>query len=357
MTRFDVIVIGGGPAGAISALKCAKLGLSVLLIERGARGRHKPCGGVLPTACADIIFEELGKNVPQSTMCSPEKLGLYYVPPSGRKNGGNMRSHELLNINRDSFDQWLCALAEESGVKIWHDTEFLEMHQSETIQVLVKRKEKIFKMTPRYFIGADGVYSRVRRQLYAKKRSETLPVLQEYWRAEGDFEDYFYFFLRGSVTPTYAYIFPKDGVFVVGIGIPKRQSLPISTSINYFKDWLFEEFNFKPLTLERRETWAIPYGFTLEGIDNVILVGDAAGFCKSFSGEGIRLAIESGIAAGDAIQEALVSDEFLAPIYKDQVEWISRLVHMTHEFVVSLTDEDREEFVKSELNRIPFNIY
>jgi len=350
MTRFDVIVIGGGPAGAISALKCAKLDLSVLLIERETRGRHKPCGGILPPACADIIFEELGKDVPQETMCSPEKLGLFYVPPSGRKNGGNMRSYKLLNINRDSFDRWLCALAEESGVKIWYDTEFLDMKQSESIQVLVKRKKKIFKITTRFLVGADGVYSKVRRQLYTEKKIETLPVIQEFWRAKGNFDDNFYVFLKKSVTSAYAYVIPKDDFYVIGIGTPKG-SQSSSASINRFKDWMFKEFDFKPLSLERTEAWAIPYGFTLEGIDNVILTGDAAGFCNAFSGEGIRLAIESGIAAGDAVQKVIHSDQYLAPTYRDQVEWITRLVHMTHEFVISLTDEDREKFVKSELNR------
>ena len=117
------------------------------------------------------------------------------------------------------------------------------------------------------------------------------------------------------------------------------------------KNKLLKELDFKPPSLERMEVWAIPYGFTREGIDNVILTGDAAGFCNAFPGEGIRLAIESSIAVGDAVPEVIHGDQYLEPTYRDQVEWITRLVPMMHEFVLSLMDEDREKSIKSERNR------
>jgi len=354
MIDFDVIVVGGGPAGTASALECSKLGLRVLLMERGRRDRHKPCGGVLPPPCANVIRETFGMDIPRSVICSPETLGLYYVPPSGRKNGGCMRNYRLLNINRDLFDQWLRDLAEESGVQVWYGTEFLKLRLSEPIRVLAKKDEDTIKVTTRYLIGADGVYSRVRRESYEEIKIWTLTVLQEHWRAEGDFDDYFYAFFRGDISPTYAYVIPKNELYVVGVGVPENHPTPISTAINGFKEWLVEEFAFKASSLERREAWAIPYGFVFEGKGNVILAGDAAGFCNSLSGEGVRLAIESGVAAGSAIHEAISYDRSLATTYIKHANWITSFVRQTYQFVTSLTDEDREEFVKSELARIPF---
>ncbi|MFQ5836326.1 MAG: NAD(P)/FAD-dependent oxidoreductase [Candidatus Bathyarchaeia archaeon] len=355
MPNFDVVVVGGGPAGAVSALKCSKLGLNVLLMDRGISGRHKPCGGILPPICNAIALETLGTNIPQSVMCSPDTLGLYYVPPSGRRNSGSVRNYKLLNVNRDLFDRWLCKLAEESGVQVWYGTEFLELQQSKPILVTAKKDGSIIKVTTRYLIGADGVYSKVRKQLYGRIKVETVPVLQEHWRAEGDFDDYFYAFFRGKVSPTYAYVFPKDDLYVVGIGASKKGSASIFTRISLFKKWLTEKFAFKPLSLMKREVWAIPYGFALQGVGNVILVGDAAGFCNSLSGEGIRFAIESGVAAGNAVRDVMSSKKYLAPIYLGHTEWIHSFLRMTHEFTATLvTDKDREEFVRSELARISF---
>ncbi|MFQ6065435.1 MAG: NAD(P)/FAD-dependent oxidoreductase [Candidatus Bathyarchaeia archaeon] len=350
--HFDVIVIGGGPAGAVSALKCSELGLNVLLIEQKTENRHKPCGGILTPACVDTIHENLDAILPHNVACSPEKLGLYYIPPSGGEKGGSMSNYKLFNINRDLFDNWLINLAEDSGVQVWYGTEFLELRQSKLIQVLARKKGSIVKMTSQYLIGADGVHSKLRRQLYPKIKVETLPVLQEHWRAEGDFDNYFYAFFSGEISSTYAYVMPKDGLYVVGVGAPKKHSTSVSMSIGQFKEWLSKEFAFKPLRLVRRETWAIPYGFDLEGVGNVILVGDAAGFCNTLSGEGIRFAIESGVAVGNAIQEALSSNRHLAPIYMSHAEWIYSFLRMTHEFAIHLTDEGREEFVRSELSRI-----
>jgi flavin-dependent dehydrogenase len=91
MPNFDVVVVGGGPAGAVSALKCSELGLNVLLMERETSARHKPCGGILPPICADLVLETVGTGIPQNVMCSPNTLGLYYVPPSGRKNSGSVK--------------------------------------------------------------------------------------------------------------------------------------------------------------------------------------------------------------------------------------------------------------------------
>lgn len=355
MQHFDVIVVGGGPAGTVSALKCSQLGLKVLLIEQGARGRHKPCGGILTPTCVDAIEDTLDTSIPRNIMCSPETLGLYYVPPSGRKNGGSMKNYGLLNIKRDLFDNWLMRLAEDSGVQVWNGAKFLEFQRSESIEISVRKKGRALKMKTRYLIGADGVYSRVRNCLYPSTRVKTMKVLQELCQAEGNFDDYFYTIFRGELSPTYSYVIPKDNIYLIGTGFHETRSMPLSRYISRFRKWLQKEFAFKLRSLEKRELWAIPYGFLLNGDGNVILVGDAAGFCNALSGEGIRLAIESGIAAGEAVKEAISDDKNLSLAYAYHVAWINDLVRIMYEFATSLTDdESREDFVRSELTRIPF---
>jgi len=357
MKDFDVIVVGSGPAGAFSAIKCSQLGFNVLLIERGTRWHHKPCGGILTPICLETIEKTTKKTIPKEVMCSPETLELYYVPPSGRKNGGCIKNYRVFNINRDKFDYWLRELVEGLGIQVWYEAELLGLQKLEPIQASVKKNNSNIALTAQYLIGADGVYSKVRSKLYDKVEVETVTILQEYCKCEGDFDNYFYEFFRGEISPTYSYLIPKDGLYVLGVGIPTGCSTSISACMSRFKDQLQREFTFKIRSVGRRENWAIPYGFTYLGEGNVVLAGDAAGFCNAFSGEGIRLAVESGIAAGQAVQEAITENKPLASPYIDLVEWISDLVRRTYEFSIDLTDEEREEFVRSELARVSLSNY
>ncbi len=352
MSDFDVIVVGGGPAGTTAAISCSSLGLNVLLVERGNVDGHKPCGGVLPPISAEVISDALGRKIPQRVMSSPSSLGLYYMPPSGKENGGTVRNYRLLNVNRDLFDRWLREVAEEEGVQIWYETSFMGFKREEPIQVELAGKDgSPIRGTTRYLIGADGVHSRVRRQLYGTEH-EILYVPQEHLEADGDFEDCFYACFRGAVSPTYGYLIPKDDLFVVGAGFTKPLPDPFSACLDPFKEWLAEEFAFQQGAVKRREVWAIPYGFVCKGVGDVILVGDAAGLCNSLSGEGVRHAIRSGEIAGASIREAMTIGETLAAVYKDNIDPLARLIRKTHDLTLNLTDEGREEFVKTELKRV-----
>jgi len=352
MSDYDVIVVGAGPAGTASAVKCRKLGLRVLMVERGGPWRHKVCGGVIPGACADVL-SDLGLTIPPDVLSFPSSIGLYYVPPSGRKNSGSVRDYKLLNLRRDPFDWWLCESARDAGVEVLHETEFLDFVGNEMLGVLLRSRGRRLKLANKYLVGADGVHSRVRRLLYPDVRAETRTVVQESWRAVGDFGDFFYVFLRGAVTPTYGYVIPKDEWLVVGTAVPADGGGSVSRHMSLFRSWLGEEFGFEPVSMVRREVAPIPSGaLERNGKGNVILVGDAAGFCNAFSGEGIRLALESGILAGESVVRAEESGAPLSSVYSGLVGDVKRFVAKTIEMSNGMSDASREMFVRSELCRL-----
>ena len=164
-------------------------------------------------------------------------------------------------------------------------------------------------------------------------------------------------FLKGDITPSYAYLIPKNGLFVIGTGAPMRYPVSIHRCLGRFKEWLGQEFAFEPLSLERKEIGIIPiipHCSSFSGKGNVILAGDAAGFCNSFSGEGIRLAIESGIAASEAITQAEQSGGRLSSLYAQQVKGLSEFIRKTNRFSIALTDKEREKFVASQVKRPSF---
>ena len=355
MRNLDVVVVGGGPAGATAALKCSQLGFKTLLVEKGTPTRHKPCGGVLPHVCVDLL-DDLGLKIPREVMCSPPTIGLFYVPPSGRSNGGNVRNYGLLNVDRDRFDEWLRRAAEKSGTTILHEAEFIKFERNGDIKPLVRVGGNAIRYSTRYLIGADGTFSAVQRQLYPSLEVDHLQILQERWSAEGDFGEYFYAFFKGDITPSYSYVIPKDRRLVVGTGVPHRHRMLASDCISRFKEWLRREFAFNPIRLERREAAAIPYGPAPCGEGNVILVGDAAGFCNHLSGEGVRLAIESGIAGAEAVARAENDREELASLYTLQVQSLTEFIQRTHELAIGMTDDGREEFVISQLARMSLDV-
>ena len=349
MLSYDVTVVGGGPAGAASALTCAQLGFKTLLLERGRKGRHKLCAGVLPLVCKDIL-DRMGLKMPNDVLSTPNTIGLYYVPPSGSENAGLVRNYRLLNIDRSPFDQWLRNSAENRGVEMWYEAKFLDLKQNTGIRLSVEAGSRM-EVHTRFLIGADGVFSKVRRQI-CNEQANYLYVLQEYWKGQSIFDDCFHTFFSGEITPTYAYVMPKDGQWLIGTGAPKDHYSSATECLDKFKAWLIRDFEFKPSIKVKSEAWAIPYGFNLCGSGPVIPAGDAGGFCNALSGEGIRFALETGLSAGESVNIANRSGRVLSEVYSENVEEIKSFVEKTYRFASNMTDERREGFVKAELSRI-----
>ncbi|MHA2140386.1 MAG: NAD(P)/FAD-dependent oxidoreductase [Candidatus Thorarchaeota archaeon] len=345
-----MIVVGGGPAGSATAINCASAGKDVLLLEKGERGRHKTCGGVLPLVAPETIEDIVNAQIPGDVKADPPNLGLYYIPPSGKENGGRVQGYNIHNIERDRFDQWLRNLAEGVGVEVRYDAEMKELRLNANHEVIVDSGGSTVSAKSEYLVGADGSRSSVRRFLYPDEKTPLLLVEQEHWKAKGDFEDCFYGFFRDDISIAYAYVIPKGNSLILGLGAVPHQEPSTTDLLKRFKTWLNDEFSFSAKELLKREVWAIPFGYFLPGRNKTLLVGDAAGLCNPLSGEGIRLAVESAEAAAAAITSHKSQD---APIssYKRDIRGIVNMVEELNRFVQQLDNAGRERFVRDELSR------
>ena len=208
---FDVVVVGGGPSGATAAHDLAKLGRTVLLLDRA--GRIKPCGGAIPPRLIrdfDIPDHLLVARVNSARMVSPSDKQVD-MPIDGGFVG---------MVDRDVFDEWLRKRAFEAGAKRRTGL-FRRFERGDDGVTVVHYEERAADGTmvektvrARALIGADGALSAVARQcLPGADRLPYVFAYHEIVRAppmESSFDgtrcDVYY---RGTVSPDfYGWVFP-----------------------------------------------------------------------------------------------------------------------------------------------------
>ena len=105
-TLFDVVVVGGGPAGATAANDLARQGRAVALLDRA--GRIKPCGGAIPPKLVHDFA------IPESLLVA-RVAGARIVSPSARSVDMPIDGGFVGMVDRDAFDEWLRNRAAEAG--------------------------------------------------------------------------------------------------------------------------------------------------------------------------------------------------------------------------------------------------
>ena len=159
--RTQVLVVGGGPAGATAARRLAGAGIEVILVEKDILHHRKPCGGGI----ASTAFEELEipRNIPHRIVNT-----IRFVSPSGRKLNIPLKGGEILVVDRMAFDSLLRSLAGASGAQVL-EGEFSGFQSRDgklKSRVLINGETEIIESD--YLIASDGVNSRVRSSLGLK---------------------------------------------------------------------------------------------------------------------------------------------------------------------------------------------
>ena len=295
---YDVIVAGGGPAGAAAALAAVEGGLRTLLLERKRMPRPKPCAG--------YIFKEAGEFLhshfpafPDAVKSEPyhvRKIRLYV----------NSRLHidvdeDGLSVWRDRFDQWLC---ECSGCEIWDGSALVDFSEwREGVEVVCRRGGGETRLRAGVLIAADGGLSRVANKIDPTfiDGAPSIVTRHEYHRADCDLEPgVFHVFIdaRYGVYPACYY---KDDLLVADTSV--RRGKKIGPTRDTFQAMLARDFGFR--SREEVYTYGCRVAFPAalnrfcHGTDRVLVVGEAAGYMNAL-GEGISSALATGYLAGQA---------------------------------------------------------
>ncbi|HYP99003.1 MAG TPA: NAD(P)/FAD-dependent oxidoreductase [Polyangiaceae bacterium] len=302
---FDVVVIGGGPAGLATAVALARVGSSVLVCERAAVPGLKPCGeGLLPRA-----LQELGSlGLSHSQLLSEGKLlhGVRYVSASGMRASAPFREGPGLGLRRTALARLLRDLAERTpGVSVHHGDAHLRLEASGVCRVLFDGQ----LFTPRLVIGADGLTSRTRKaaRLQTRRPSPLRYGVRQHFKVEpwtDQVEVHWSPHGEAYVTPT------GDNELNVAFlwqGAETHRGGGSGLVAHLLRGFPELAHRLGKATAADAACARGPLHVQVPtpARDGLLLVGDAAGYVDAITGEGVGLAISKASTMASLLRPAL----------------------------------------------------
>jgi menaquinone-9 beta-reductase len=319
--RYDIAVIAGGPAGAATAMRAARQGARVVLLEKGPHGRDKVCGdGLTPRAVAALNELEIplagahlidglrmiaGKQVRELPWGSPGDR----FPPYGAV------------WPRKRLDAALIDAAVAAGADVRFGTEGDVRIDDDGRATGVRTRHG--DIDADLVVAATGAPGAVSRALGAD-RDPNEPfglAIRAYVESPRHADRHIEACLTvkdqsGTWVPGYGWMFPcGDGTVNIGVGALSTmkgfKSLNLNTLLESYRAIVQDSWSIGP-NLERARAWRLPMSVVKRHGAGWVAVGDAAGLVNPMNGEGIDYGLESGMLAADLFLKdpATATDEY-----------------------------------------------
>ncbi|HEV8376260.1 MAG TPA: NAD(P)/FAD-dependent oxidoreductase [Candidatus Polarisedimenticolia bacterium] len=304
----DVLVVGGGPAGATAASLLSREGFEVLLLEKRPRGGQKVCGEFLSSEGVGVL-ERLGVlDALKGRGAVPIRLARIH-PPSGEPCRLLLpRGHQAsgLGLSRALLDETLISCSAASGARVLRGARLTGLaREKDGWRARIRRGDRTERVRARLLLGADGRNSRVAAltELGGPPCGLGLGMQVHFRRAAEPEECVDLFLLRDG----YAGLAPvESGRWCLGalLPVPPKSSDPFARLAASLSPRARPEtfHDSSPDVLDRCTAFPIGVGWRSGEKPGVLLCGDAAGSVDPFSGQGIALALLGGEAAAECLR-------------------------------------------------------
>ncbi len=347
---YDVVIAGGGPGGSSTAKNLARLGHSVLLLEKRQEiGAPKRCGEGLTMSTVAI----LGKIPPKCIAQEIDAAKVY--SPDG--------NHVLVHLGKDGgyvverkvFDKWLAFEASRAGATIVSNSEVTDVLKDGDKVTGVRARicgEEETEIKAKVVVAADGIESTVARKAGLDTTNQLVNVdsgfQYEMSNLKLDDPKKILLFFGTKIAPRgYTWIFPK-GPDVANVGIGTAMS---EKPAKHYLDAFIEDNPdiFGDASIIEVNSGGIPVGGFLHDmvLDGFVAVGDAAHQVNPIHGGGMKEAtmageiaarvISKGIKGGDVSREAL--SEYNDIWWKERGEKLKKVERLRN-VVEKLSDKD-----------------
>jgi flavin-dependent dehydrogenase len=333
MERFDVAIVGAGPAGLATAIHAARRGLATAVFDRQTLPIDKACGeGLMPAGLQEL--EELGARAyltPED--CSPI-VGIRYLQEDGTQVEGRLPAPGGLGIRRLALARALERTAREAGVQIHERRHIQEISRlPNQVRLTCATGEEFFAGM---LVAADGLASPL-RQSQGLDGPMDAPGQRRYGLRQhfrmAPWTDFVEVYFSQGVE---AYITPV-GRERVGVAFLWRDGL-VEGRVSFehlLRRFPVLERRIQGMPEDSRTRGAGPLLRQARGycLDRFALVGDASGYVDAITGEGITLSLRSAAALGRVLPEALArgaTRQTLLPYERVARGYFRRYAFFTH---------------------------
>jgi flavin-dependent dehydrogenase len=304
---WDVLVVGAGPAGAMTARELARLGASVLLVDRAEFPRWKVCGGCLNTRALAILDRAGIASV--TAQCQAVPLNRIYL--AARRSRASLPLPGGAAVSRDLFDAALVGAAVEAGASFLPGTyATLDGGNNELRTVFLRKGGRELTAAARLVVAADGLAGRL---LLGERSIRIASIWNSRIGAGTILNEGPAFYSSGTI-----FMACGDGGYVGLVRLEDgrldiaaafdRAAVRQAGSPALAAAAIIERVGWPAVALQQPLAWrgtpALSRRASRLAAFRLFVVGDSAGYIEPFTGEGMAWALESAVAVAPLAQEA-----------------------------------------------------
>jgi len=350
----DLIVVGGGPAGLLSAISASKKGVGVTLLEsKNVIGHHEHCAGLLSIdGLKSLNLLNLPSNVIQNKAIRGSKI----YSPKGELIVVQKNEPTAWVVDRTGFDSHLSSQAVELGVKIRTSSRVINVKRTNNhLKLILGKRSTTQKIKSKMVILAEGRFPALNEKfnLPSPARNDIVYASQFIMSGVKDIErEFVEIYQSNSLVPGFfGWIIPIDEKRAkVGLGVTNPPAGKMLENLINKHPIIKQKLS--SAKIEKRMSGAIPIGSYIKRTyaDNVLVVGDAAGQTKPTTGGGVIFGGLAAKIAGDVSSQAIKNEDFSSKFLSEyEKRWRKEfrknlnVMKLVRNYLNSLEDEHVEK--------------